>query len=352
MSLKFIPASEGLAPEPDRYASHPHPREMLSLIGHRAAEQEVLGALRSGRMHHAWLIAGEEGIGKATFAYRVARFILAGSEKPGWLDAETLDVEAVNTVAHQIAAGGHPDLSVIRRVPNQTGKTFYTEIRADDARKGLDVFNKTAAFGGYRIVIVDCCDEMNAHSANSLLKTLEEPPDKSLFLLVVHRPGATLPTIRSRCRMLHLEPLSETEIVAGLRAFPDINASDEDIGEAARNSNGSLRRALALLDGRRRDFVKRVREALNALPQADYAVVDAIAESTTGRAGDESFEQFVSLAEVFMSEHLKKAGGNAFAIAEAWIEMTDRRRAVDGLNLDRRPFVIGTFERLEKALRR
>ena len=346
--LTTLPPPDGLVAEADRFGAFPHPREMLSLLGHGAAEAEFLGSLRAGRLHHAWLITGEEGIGKATFAYRAARFLLAyGGTIPD--GAADLSVPADHPVAHQIAAGGHPDLSIIHRTLNQTGKSFYTDIRVDDVRKGLEVFNKTAAYGGYRVCIVDSCDELNGNSANALLKTLEEPPARSLFLMIAGRPGGLLPTIRSRCRLLALQSLSETDLREGLASMPGVTEAQMPlIAKAAEAGRGSMRRALANLDSKAITFMDLVRALLAGLPNTDPVKVDAVAEQLAGRVGDESFARFCDLCENWMSDRLQAhgQGTDLVRLADAWTTFGDKRREVDIYNLDRRPFAVATISGL------
>lgn len=346
MSLVLLEGPPSEVPEADRLPDLPHPREVLSLIGHEAAEREVLEAYRAGRMHHAWLIGGPEGIGKATLAYRIARFLLAYPDPshPHVAMAQTLDVPADHPVSHQIAANAHPDLAVIRRAYDPQKKGVPTEISADFARKGLEVFNKTAAGGGYRIAIVDACDDLNAHSANALLKTLEEPPRLGLFLLVAHQPRRLLPTIRSRCRQLPLRELSESDvrrITQSLPATADVDAALH--ARAAALADGSVRQALAMLDEKRIAFHDRVEAILADAGKARRAEIDAVAEETAGRDGEVAFERFCELVQAWLhrSLHVSEGrGATAHEIAELWARFEEKRREVDIYNLDRRPFVI------------
>jgi DNA polymerase-3 subunit delta' len=139
--LEVLPRQEGVLQEPDRFGDAPHPREMLALIGHAEAEAEILTAIHSGRMHHAWLITGEEGIGKATFAYRVARFLLASTDTASSDAKNGLAVPARSAAAHQIAANAHPDLAVIRRGWSEDRKRMLTEISIKAALDGLELFH-------------------------------------------------------------------------------------------------------------------------------------------------------------------------------------------------------------------
>ena len=348
--LEVLPRSEATVQEPDRFGDAPHPREVLSLIGHDEAEAEVLAAIALGRLHHAWLITGEEGIGKATFAYRIARALLAGAEHTTNPLQQGLAVPARSPAAHQIAAHAHPDLAVIRRGLSDDRKRVLTEISVKAALEGLELFQKTAAYGGYRICIVDACDELNANSANALLKTLEEPPERSLFLLVAHQPGRLLPTIRSRCRHLPLRPLTVDEVEQVTRGLPHVADVEPPVHRrAAELSGGSVRRALSMLDPKKLAFNDRVEALLNGLPRLQMADVDAIAEATMGRAGDESFDRFCDLCVDWLSRELKRRPPRVTAdmpLAEAWTALSDGRIEVEALNLDRRPFVIATVAAL------
>ncbi len=199
-------------PEVDRLDGCPHPRETTELFGHEAAEEAFLAAFRSGRLPHAWILGGPEGIGKATFAYRVARFVLANPDphSAAVRQAGTMAVPPDHPIARKIAAQSHGGLFVLRRQWNAEKKSMPTQIPVELVRKALDFFGATAAVPGWRVCIVDSAEDLNLNGANALLKTLEEPPEKSLFLIVSHMPGRIMPTIRSRCRSLAMRPLTRT----------------------------------------------------------------------------------------------------------------------------------------------
>src|SRR5438034_9152304 len=191
-----------------------HPRETSILAGHREAEAALLNAYRSGRIPHAWLIGGPQGIGKATLAYRMARFVLA-HRNPTASDAqsvETLWVDPSDPVARHVAAGAHGGLLTLERTLNDRG-VMRAVITVDETRETISFFGSTAAIEGWRVCIVDTVDELNPNAANALLKVLEEPPQQSLFLLVSNAPARVLPTIQSRCRKLPLRPLSTEDVI-------------------------------------------------------------------------------------------------------------------------------------------
>ncbi|MGA8989185.1 MAG: DNA polymerase III subunit delta', partial [Rhodoplanes sp.] len=193
----------------------PHPRANNTLYGHAAAEQALLAAFRSGRMPHAWLIVGPAGIGKATLAYRLARFVLAHPDPAAAAvqRAQSLRIDPDHPVARRIAAQAQGDLLALeRRINEKTGKLFQ-DIAVDDVRRTVSFFGSTAGEGGWRVAIIDSVDELNASGANALLKIVEEPPHRSLLLLVAHSTAHVLPTIRSRCRVVALRPLDPTDLV-------------------------------------------------------------------------------------------------------------------------------------------
>jgi DNA polymerase-3 subunit delta' len=341
--------------EPDRLEGAPHPRETMRLIGHGAQEEAVVAAISAGKLHHAWLFAGPEGVGKATFAYRVARRLMAGLKPDNHLDS--LDVAPDHPAARQILSQSHPDLTVIRRGFQKDGKTLSRTIAVDIVRRGLEVFDATAAAGGWRICIVDSVDEMNTNAANALLKMLEEPPRRSLFMLVSHRPGRLLPTIRSRCRRLDFAPLSSQEVEAAMKlAGAAQSAADDDIARAAALSGGSVLAAFRRLDPEVLSLVEQVRAQLAILPGIDLKALVALAEAVNGKAGDEAIALTLDTVEHWIGGAIhagaRHGAGHVRPLLDAW---ESGRRAIDDamiFNLDRRPAFLGLFQDLAQATRR
>jgi DNA polymerase-3 subunit delta' len=238
--------------------SLPTPRETPELIGQEAAEAVLLQAAERGRLAHAWLLTGPRGIGKATLAFRFARYLLTQGERPDQQPglfgepapaprdmAGDMGLAPEHPVFRRVASGGHLDLTVLEPGVNEkTGKP-RTEITVDQVRKATAFLRLTAAEGGWRIVIVDSADALNANAANALLKILEEPSKQSLLLLVSHAPGRLLPTVRSRCCHLALKPLPEETVTDLLRRqLPDLGAAE--VATLARLADGSIGRALEL----------------------------------------------------------------------------------------------------------
>jgi DNA polymerase-3 subunit delta' len=335
------------AEEGDRVPGAPHPRSNHRLIGQQAAEAALLEAWRSGQMPHAWLIGGPEGIGKATFAYRVARFVLAA----GAPDAATLDAPADHPAVRRIEALSNPDLFVLRRVVTPERTTLPTVIPVEAVRKTVGFLGSTAASGGWRVVIVDSLDELNVAGANALLKSLEEPPPRVLFLLIAHRPGRVLPTIRSRCRKLMLRPLDEGDLARVLREVIGVEASGADLAAAS----GSVRRALALLDPDQAAVRAATRAVLDRLPAIDGTALHGLADRLAS-GGEGAFAAFVEAVEDHLAAPLAapdNAGrGRLAAHAEVWDKLARAAAEVDAFNLDRKPFVFSVVSTLAETTRR
>lgn len=332
------------------------PRETVALFGHDDAEQTLLEAYKSGRIAHAWLIGGPPGIGKATLAFRFARFVLAhpDPQAPEVQRATTLALDADHSVARRIAAQAQGDLRVLERVVNeQTGK-LYTNIRVDDVRRVVSFFSGTAGEGGWRIAIVDAVDDLAREGANALLKVLEEPPARTLLLLLSHSPGRELPTIRSRCRRLLLRPLPAEDVVRALAEATGRDASEPELTQAAAAADGSVSRALALLDGPALALRQRVLDAIGQLPNPDPRALHALADALGG-TDPQVLATFMDLVNGWLSQRLDAGEGEARAlarIAETWDKVNRHARDVDAYNLERKPFVFSVFTELATVSRR
>jgi DNA polymerase-3 subunit delta' len=344
-------------PESDRFDDAPHPRETLALFGHAAAERELLDAYKRNRLAQAWIIGGPEGVGKATLAWRVARFLLAHPDPAAPLvqAAETLAVPETHPAARRVATMALADIFLLRRQWNEKTKKHFTEIRVDDVREITRAFHQGAGMGGWRVAIIDSVDDLNRNAANALLKLIEEPPERSLFLLVAHQPGRILPTIRSRCRKLMLGALTREETVAAVSALGPESGGAADIAAAAARAEGSVRETLRLLGGDAMLFDTTVNRLLQSLPRVDWLGVHMLADKLTGRDNEASYETFMRALERHLDARVKtlSQGGappaRLIGYARAWDDIRDLARETEVFNFDKKAMVLGVFDRLAKA---
>jgi DNA polymerase-3 subunit delta' len=344
-------------PESDAFPGAPHPRHASRLIGHRGAEAEMLAAYREERLAHAWLVGGREGIGKATLAWRFARFVLANPDPraPSVQAATSLAVAPEHPAARQLAALSHPDFALARREWNAKPKAHYTEIRVEDLRAGFGMFHMSAAFGGWRVAIVDSAEDLNRSGANSLLKLIEEPPPRSLILIIAHRPGQVLPTIRSRCRRIVLERLSPAqieEVIGGLG--PSWEAAGlEARAEAAERADGSVREALRRLDPQAEGVGALIDGTIAQLPNADPRAVHKLAEAVSGRAAADAFDAFTAALYDWLAARARTEASPVAreALATLWDKIRAATRETEALNLDRKLHVLAVFEEIAARAR-
>ena len=357
----------------------PAPRANPDLIGQGAAERALLSAWRSGRMPHAWLIGGPRGVGKATLAYRFARFALAGGgEAAGGLFGDavaggSLALSPTHPVFRRVAASGHSDLLTVERRVNPDTEKLRGEIVVDDVRDVAAFLHLTPVEGGWRVVVVDAADEMNPNAANALLKVLEEPPAQALLLLVSHAPGKLLPTIRSRCRQLAMPPL-ETRDVATLIARYRPGLADADRASLVALAEGSIGRALDLCD---RGGVELYRELLDLLARAPDLDVPAVHEfaNRLGRGSDEAsgFRTAIELLSGWAARLARTAAGApppseivpgeaaigqrlaGAAMLDRWIAVWDKIARLAGrtesANLDRKQVLLNAVLEIAETAR-
>ena len=325
-----------------------HPRDVFTYEHGETVEAAFLDALNRGRLHHAWLLCGPEGIGKASFAYRAARRLLGAAPD---LAYGLLGSAPDHPVSRQVMARSHPDLMVLERV-GEDGKPRKV-IPVDDARRLPEFFSKAPASAPYRVAIVDSVDDMNPNAANALLKTLEEPPDRGVLLLVSHAPGGLLPTIRSRCRRLSFAPWSEADVTGFVRKNLDV--SEEAAIRLARMAKGSPGRALDLAARHAVAADDAAHELLVQLPQVDAGAVQALAETFRGPEGFARFELlFERLADQIHSRVVAAAeeeGAASDRWGPVWETLTRLPREVEGLNLDRADALWSTLAQLRAAAR-
>jgi DNA polymerase-3 subunit delta' len=279
--------------------SAPEPRANPILLGHTEAEATILDAIRAGRMHHAWLITGPEGVGKATLAYRFARRLLAGRPTE-----DSLALDPANPVFRRVAANSHADLLTIERMFNEKTKRMKTQIAVEDVRKINGFMSLTPAEGGWRVVVVDGAEELNQASANALLKVLEEPPPRAILLLVCAAPGRLLPTIRSRCRRLRLTPLADEPMGRLLGQYlPGLSAGER--GRLITLAEGSPGRAIMLVEDEGLKIAALVDKLLSDLPAVPisrgYEIADMLGRSETG------FSTFMDLVRAGVAAAIRES---------------------------------------------
>jgi DNA polymerase III subunit delta' len=330
-----------------------HPRETPQLLGHAEAERILLEAYRSGRIPHAWLIGGPRGVGKATLAYRMARFVLAHPD-PGSKEvqfARSLAVDPEHPVARRVAAQAQGDLLVLERTEDDKGK-MRTVITVDQVRRNVSFFGSTAGEGGWRVCIIDSAEELKLpEAANALLKVLEEPPPNSLFLLVSHAPGQLLATIRSRCRVLTLRPLSTGEVAQAVAVALGRDL-DAEVLEAAELAEGSVGRALTMLQGPALALRQRLTQLLERLPETDPLALHALGDAMAG-ADPQPLATFVDTVNAWLSARLAvpQETTRMARIAEAWEKINRAASEVQEFNLERKPLVFSVFTVLAETAR-
>ncbi|MDX2309369.1 MAG: DNA polymerase III subunit delta' [Hyphomicrobium sp.] len=373
-------------PESDCLEGFPHPRETRALYGYGSAEATFLEAFSSGRMHHAWLLVGPPGIGKATFAYRAARHVLAPREARDPF-GRSLDIDPDERTAHLIAGQAHPELVVIRRPYDLKTKKFKSEIIVEEVRRLRSSMVLSRDPDQWRVVIIDAADDLNISAANALLKSLEEPPPRTLYLLIATSARQILPTIRSRCRVLLIRSLATEDfrraVTQALGASHDTVTATMPTADQwsllERLSGGSVRQALSLHAASGLDLYNRICQLLSGLPSLDWAAVHALGDDLSSPASETRFELFETLLLGLLSRAVRQtAEGSATANPDApadgaletaltrtivgpgplapwaqlWETLVADKAEAAALNLDRKALILSAFQRIEAAARR
>ena len=311
--------AEADIPEADCIEGAPHPRATSTLLGQGSAEVTFLQAFNTGRLHHGWLITGPRGVGKATLAWRLARFLLATPDDDGGMFAapppETLDIPDNHPVARRIAALSEPRLSLLRRAYDEKKAKLQDVISVDEVRKMKSFFTLSAADGGRRVAIIDAVDEMNPAAANALLKLLEEPPKSVTMFLISHQPARLLPTIRSRCRELRLGPLSAQDLSDAL-TMAGGEVAPEDRIALAELAGGSVGEAFRMTNLEGLALYTRLVKLMATLPRLDRVQALAFAEAGAGRGAEAQFDLIVTLLDLCLAR-LARSGTCGTPLPEA-----------------------------------
>lgn len=372
--------------EPDRIEGAPHPRDAVGIIGQDPAVAGFLDAYHSGRLHHAWLLTGPRGVGKATLAWALAKFLLAtpeddeaglfGDPAPA---PDRIDIDPDHPVVRRIIAGSEPALKLIRR--GGAGATererekawdegrFSQEIRIHEIRELSRFAHLSATEGGRRVVIVDAADDMNTQAANGLLKVLEEPPARTMFFLVSHQPSGLLPTIRSRCRELRLSPLDRQDMQ---KALEQVLGNGAEMSEALiALSAGSVGEAVRLINLGGTEIYASLVELFAGLPRMDRMHALRLAEGAAARGEETRLDLLIGLLELFLARVAKTGATGQPPVPEAadgeadllerlapdarkareWADLADtlgaRLRHGRAVNLDPAALILDTVSRIK-----
>ncbi len=358
-------------PEPDAVDGVPHPRHAGQVFGQTHAEAAFLEAFNGGRMHHAWLISGPKGVGKATLAWQIARFLLTQEGTSLFGPPGDLAVDPSTPVVARMAALAEPRLLLCRRPYDPKTKRLKTAITIDEVRKLKGFFNLSAADGGWRVAIVDAADELNSAAANGLLKILEEPPEKVVILLVTHQPSKLLPTIRSRCRNLRCETLDEANMG---KVLAQVGHADSMSPALAALSGGAPGQAIRLLSDNGVQLYGQIIGLIGTAPGLDRGLALALADKCAARGNESTYAlmvELISLALVRLARHgagmpMVEAATGELALAaklsaspyqaRIWAnlqqEISAKTTHARAVNLDPAQVILDTFIQIDKAARR
>ncbi len=368
----------------DQIEGYPHPKVTETLFGHKVAEQEFLSCYKSGKLHHAWLISGAKGIGKATFAWRMAKFLLTqpidGNQVNGLFDNSSenqtngADKNFDKAITARILAESEPRLVVIRKSFDEKRKTFRSSIRVDEVRKLKTFFSLSVSDGGSRVALIDSADDLNINAANALLKTLEEPPKNTVFLLISHNPQSLLPTIKSRCRELRLNNLLESDLVSALGQI-NLSIPENDSPIYSLLGSGSVGNSIRLLEHDGANLYRTLLSFLNQLPNLNGFELEKFIGTLSGNKNRSRLELFIELLNMTIAR-ISKAGitghnssGDIFinekeifeklcpnpVTAKKWAELaliqSENLKHGLAVNLDPGSLILDTFFRIEECAR-
>lgn len=343
----------------DRIEELPVPAETMELIGHEDDLDIFCARYASGNFHHAWLLTGPKGIGKATLAFRLAGYILRNPDPVMAPDSYDRP-DSSDVMESRVAGGGHPNILHLTRPWDDRAKKFKSEITVDEVRKTIGFFGTTTGEAGWRVCIVDAADEMNRNSANALLKVLEEPPARTIFLVLSHAPGRLLPTIRSRCLVHKLRPLEAKHILKLVDKFApklgkNVTLSQQDKELVANLSGGSIRKALSLLSNGGPELHQKLEQICASPQNLDWSAIHSLATELAPRAKDEKFKLFLDLYYDHISKQVsvEAAQNSDLSTLAYWSKLWEKTQQsaviTDAYNLDRKQMILSLFERMRHA---
>lgn len=337
-------------PESDVYPRALPPRFAPRLIGHDRAQAALLEAYQQDRLEQAWLICGQEGIGKATLAWRFARFLFS-RERDRLHNLNDLPDEPS---AHQLAALSHPDCVFVRRAWNEEREGFFNDIRVEDVRDAQNRLRLCPSSGGVRVMIIDAADDLNRASANAALKMIEEPPPQTMTLIIAHQPRRLPATLRSRCRHLHLNPL-ETESIAQIvkaQGSPWSDASPEALNKACAGAKGSARQALWILDSENTDLAQCVDGVIRLFPHVDWRQALRLSEYFANTSkGLAAYAHFVSALYDALHDYAKRLQDprRLEILARLWDRLRLSIRETETWNGDRKLQSLALFQMIAET---
>jgi len=341
----------------DQIDGIPHPAENEQLVGHEDAVETMLTRYASGRMHHAWLLTGPRGIGKATFALKIAEHIFrypSGSDAPNQL--EQFSVE--DPVKGKIAACSHPNLLHMARPYNFKDKKFRTQLTVKEIRQTVPFFGTSRGEDGWRVAIVDAADDMNASASNALLKILEEPPERTVFFILAHSPAKVMVTIRSRCQQLALNSLAESQVLEVLERFGVLSGmGDADKQLLSKLANGSVRQGIILAEGEGLELYKRFENAVQNLKSPDWTEIHALADMVILKGREDNYRLLIEFAHKYIEELATGRKGDVQDIsmlarwAQVWEKTRKSASIADSYNLDKKQVILNLFQHMGEAVR-
>ena len=348
------------------------PRESMLSLGHDDIEAHLIKLFNADRLPAAMIFTGPRGIGKATFAYRLTRFLLSGRDDTGMFDtvdtpAETMDVNIESPSVRRVNSGGHGDVHYVGLTINEKTKKMRKSISAEEARGVVPFLRRTSSEGGWRIVIVDQAESLNSESQNALLKILEEPPEKTVLIVITDQMGGILPTTKSRCQIFHFKPLNDAHMRRLLKAH-DSSLGDDVIEPLIALAKGRIGRALELVETGGMEAYAEVVDVLAKLPKIDKVEAFDIAEKL-GKT-DAGFGLYMRLLRDVLGEMaLAQAKGHAPPVVQSrdaevfqkiaqiytekeWFDAWDRVKNIleetERMHLDRKQAVMNVIWALEK----